>query len=516
MRIVTPKQMREIDRIAIEEYGISGIVLMENAGRRVAAEVLKLPGGRKNHAVLLAGKGNNGGDVMVAARHLFNNGLSIKVFLIGEYRQVVGDAGINAGILGRMGISVSTVSAKKDLRKLEEALQWGQVVVDGIFGTGLNGEAGGIYLDIIESVNSSSCTVVSVDIPSGIHGQTGQICGDCIHASMTVTFGYPKSGLLQYPGAEYVGRLIVADISIPTGIVSGIEPIMCMLTKEYVSGIIPDRKPDTHKGSYGRAVIIGGSEGMTGAVVMASMGCLKSGAGLVKAALPGGLNYVIENRLTEAMSVPLGQGTSLKIDSQTQSRLTDILSWAHAVALGPGMGVDGDRAKVLEFVLTETQVPLVLDADALNCLALDLKLLDKKSGPVIVTPHPGEMARLVGSDTGEIQKDRIAAARAFSEKWDTVTVLKGANSVIADPQGNIYINTSGNPGMSTGGSGDVLTGIIASFIAQGIEPVKAACAAAYIHGRAADLLAGEMGMYGMTASGLAHYIPMAIKEIKER
>ncbi|MDD2574712.1 MAG: NAD(P)H-hydrate dehydratase [Firmicutes bacterium] len=515
MRVVTPKQMRGIDKVAMEKYGIPGIVLMENAGIRVAEEVIKLAGGRGKGVVMLAGKGNNGGDVMVAARHLLNNGLPVRVFLLGKPGDLKGDAGLNAGILTRMGIPIEVLLTGEDLIPLDQALRWGHAVVDGIFGTGLKREVEGLFLDVIRAVNKSGCTIVSVDIPSGIDGETGRISGECIHASVTVTLGLPKSGLLQYPGAEHVGRLVVADISIPRATTPESGPDMVMLTRECISGIIPQRKPDAHKGDCGRVAVIGGAEGMTGAVVLASLGCLKSGAGLVRAALPGALNYVLENNVIEAVSVPLGEGTRLKLDRSTKSRLREILDWADAVALGPGMGVDGDRVRFLEFVLTNARVPLILDADALNCLALDMKLLERAAVPVVVTPHPGEMARLTSTETGDIQRDRIKAAKAFAEKWGTVTVLKGANSVIAHPKGNIYINTSGNPGMASGGSGDVLTGIIASFVAQGLDPVKSACAAVYIHGRAGDLMAEERGVYGLTATGLADFIPMAVKAVKQ-
>ncbi len=515
MKVVTPEQMRKLDKIAMEQYGIPGAVLMENAGRRIAKEAVKLSGGGGKPMVLIAGKGNNGGDVMVAARHLFNNNVPIRMFLLGKPEDLKGDAGINAGILTRMGIPIETLASAEDLASLGQALKWGHVVVDGIFGTGFRGEVEGLPLEVIRAVNQSGCTVVSMDIPSGMDGETGRICGECIRASITVTFGFPKAGFFQYPGAGCAGRLVVADISIPRCIAPESGPDMTLLTGEYVSGIIPDRRPDAHKGSYGRAAVIGGSEGMTGAVVLSSLGCIKSGAGLVRAALPGALNYVLENRVIEAMSVPLGEGTQLKLDGETEGRLKKVLDWADAIVLGPGMGVDDDRVRLTEFVLANARVPLVLDADALNCLALDMGLLKRAAGPVVLTPHPGEMARLTGMGIDEIQHNRIGAARAFAEKWGTVTVLKGANSVIAHPVGNIYINTSGNPGMASGGSGDVLAGIIASFAAQGLDPVKAACAAVYIHGRAGDLLAEEKGVYGLTATGLADCIPIAIKSVKE-
>lgn len=517
MRVVTPKHMRDIDRIAMERYGIPGAVLMENAGRALAKEAIRLiEGDRPKPVVLVAGKGNNGGDVMVAARHLFNYGLPVDVFLLNRLSDMKGDAKLNADILIKMGIPIVELFPETDLAPLKAALNRGGVIIDGIFGTGFRGKTSGIIHEAIGIINESDHPVISADIPSGIDGETGEVCGACVKATATVTFGFPKVGLLQYPGAGYVGHLIVADISIPRNIVIEPDLDITLLTGEFLSEIIPDRKPDAHKGSCGKMVVMGGSEGMSGAVVLCSLGGIKSGAGLVKTGLPGALNYVLENRVTEAISVPLGKGMGLSLRADgVKDKLTEVLAWADVVALGPGMGVNDDAMKFLEYVLAEVRVPLVLDADALNCIARNIKLLDGISVPVIMTPHPGEMARLTGIKTDEVQRDRINTAKAFAEEWGAITILKGANSVIAHPAGNIYINTSGNPGMASGGMGDVLTGIIASFIAQGATPIKAACAAVYVHGRAGDILAEERGIHGICATDLADYIPRAIKDVRE-
>lgn len=515
MRAATSDQMRQIDKIAIEQYQIPGVVLMENAGRKVAKEAACLPVGEVKKVVLFAGKGNNGGDVMVAARHLYNRGVEVKVFLLAKEENIKGDARTNLIIAKKMNIPVYRLMEMEDLEKAERALEWAQVVVDGIFGTGLKGDVRGIAHEVIRIINNSRCPVVAVDIPSGIHGDTGWVCGECIKAALTVTFGYPKSGLLQYPGAEYTGRLVVADISIPDQIADIVGLDMHLITDAMVRNIIPDRRSDTHKGTYGRALIVGGSEGMTGAVALASTGCLKSGAGLIKAAIPANLNPILENKLTEVMTVPLGKRDSIKLELQSLDDLADLIKEASGIALGPGMGVDDERVQVVDFLIDASRVPLVLDADALNCLSLKLKSFEKAAVPVIITPHPGEMARLMKCSIAEVQKDRIKAVRDFSKKWGVITVLKGANSVIADPKGNIYINTSGNSGMASGGMGDVLTGIITAFICQGIKPLEAACAGVYIHGLAGDLLAEEKGLYGLTATELAEYIPKAIKVTKE-
>ncbi len=515
MWITTADQMRLIDRIAMEQYSIPGVVLMENAGRKVAEEVSRLPGEEVTRVVLFAGKGNNGGDVMVAARHLYNRGMEARVFLLAEENAVEGDARTNMVIARKMGIPVYSLRNTGDLDKVREMLCWSHAVVDGIFGTGLKGDVRGIALEVIDMINSSDRPVVAVDIPSGVNGDTGQICGKCVKAVLTVTFGYPKAGLLQYPGAAYAGRVVVEDISIPREAADMAGLNMQLITDGLVRDIIPDRYPDTHKGTYGRALIIGGSEGMTGAVVLASTGCLYSGAGLIKAVVPAALHPVLENKLTEVMTVPLGKRDSVKLDNHSLDQLKHLAEMADGIALGPGMGVDDDRMQVVEYMINSSRVPLVLDADALNCLALNVHILDNTGAPVIITPHPGEMARLMGCSTSEIQNDRIDAARSFSDRWGVITVLKGANSVIADPAGNIYINTTGNPGMASGGMGDLLTGVITSFVCQGMKPVEAACAGVYIHGLAGDLMAEEKGQHGLAAAEAGMYIPGAIKKTKE-
>lgn len=515
MKAVTPDQMRQIDHTAIDGYGIPGVVLMENAGAAVAKEIFKLPAHKRNRVSLIAGKGNNGGDVMVIARHLHNNAVNTVVYLMGKQHEIKGDSRINLNILNKMGMEIKEINCDDDLCRLEKDLEWSQIVVDGILGTGFKGEITGIARKVIDAINNSGRFVVSVDIPSGVNGETGRICGACVQAHITVTLGYPKTGLLQHPGASRAGRLIVSDISIPRSIACGMDIKASVLTRDYVKRILPYRASDAHKGSCGRALIIGGSEGMTGAAALASSGCLKAGAGLIKAAVPAGLNAILENKLTEVMTVPIGDSSGVRFGNDAMEALVCLLKEATAAAIGPGMGVDEAIAGVVEYVIQNALIPLVIDADALNCLALNPDVLRKAVSPLVLTPHPGEMARLMKCGIKEVQQNRIEAAREFSCKWRVVTVLKGANSVIADPIGNIYINTTGNRGMASGGMGDVLTGVIVSLMCQGADPVGASCAGAYIHGFAGDLLAREKGYIGMTASELAGYLPTAIKLTRE-
>jgi hydroxyethylthiazole kinase-like uncharacterized protein yjeF len=515
MKVVTPQQMQEIDRTAMEQYGIPGMVLMENAGRSVADQVLRLSGRQTPVVVLFAGKGNNGGDAMVAARHLFNGGASVKVFLVGSAEDVKGDSLANMDILARMGIPVVQIKGEDQVTSAAEALERAQVVVDGIFGTGLRGEVGGIAADVIEMINKSGLPVVAIDIPSGIDGCTGQVLGKCIRADVTVTFGYAKVGLFQYPGAGYTGKVVVSDISIPRQIADQMDIRAVLLTGGLVRDMLPALKPDAHKGSRGRALLIGGSQGMTGAISLACTGCLRSGAGLIKAAVPAGLNSIMEVKLTEVMTVPVGDESSMWFDRGSVKYLAGLLDKADAVAIGPGIGVDDQRTEMVDYVVTNSPVALVIDADALNCIAANPGMLRKASAPVIVTPHPGEMSRLMGCSVADVQRNRVKAAKDFSKTYRVITVLKGANSVIADPNGNIYINRTGNQGMASGGMGDVLTGVITSLLCQGMEPVEAACSAVYLHGLAGDLAASRHGCWCITASEVADCIPEAIRQTQE-
>jgi hydroxyethylthiazole kinase-like uncharacterized protein yjeF len=275
--------------------------------------------------------------------------------------------------------------------------------------------------------------------------------------------------------------------------------------------MLPALKRDAHKGSRGRALLIGGSQGMTGAISLACIGCLKSGAGLITAAVPAGLNSIMEVKLTEVMTVPVGSDRSICFGGDSIEYLAGLINRADVVAIGPGMGVDDQRADMVDYVVSNSSVPLVIDADALNCIARNPCQLRKARAPVIVTPHPGEMSRLMGCSVAEVQRNRVKAATDFSKSYGVVTVLKGANSVIAEPMGNIYINRTGNQGMASGGMGDVLTGVIASMLCRGMEPLGAACSAVYIHGLAGDLMAGRHGYWGITASEVADCIPEAIR-----
>jgi hydroxyethylthiazole kinase-like uncharacterized protein yjeF len=553
MKVVTPAQMGEIDRIAINEYGIPGIVLMENAALKVVDEIEKTLGIVSCKKILIfAGKGNNGGDAFAVARHLFNKGAEIIVYIIADKNSIKGDAAINLMILDKMGVEivetgksseigdtieiiesdeigesaendeagetveVSGASSMKDrelIKQLKTQLASADLIVDGIFGTGLKGKIKGMASQIINMTNSYSKTVISIDIPSGVNGTTGEVTGACIKADKTVTFALPKIGLILYPGCEYAGELVVADIGIPLKAINSMDIKTNIIDKNIISQWIPKRDKQTNKGDYGRVLIISGSKGMTGAGCLTAKAAHRSGAGLVYLAVPESLGDIYSSSLTETITIPLKDEGRRYIMMENIELIKKQMEGKDAIAIGPGLSLNNSTIEAVHWIVEHSTVPLVLDADALNAVARNVFLLKKLKTTAVITPHPGEMARLTGKTIEQIQKDRINVAKEFACKWNVITVLKGWRTVIALPDGIIYINLTGNPGMATAGTGDVLTGLIAGLIAQGIHPSYAACAGVYIHGLAGDMAASRIGEHGIIASDLVEEIPIAMKAI---
>lgn len=519
VRVFRTEEMREIDRVTIEEYGIPGMVLMENAGLQVLRVVVGILGsfpGRR--AVVLCGKGNNGGDGFVVARHLINSGSQVQVFLAGEAEAVKGDVRTNLDILDRMGV-VPVELGPETIREFRETLKDADLIVDALFGTGFAGAASGFHGEAIEAVNRArseyGLTVVAVDIPSGLPGDTGRPAGPCIRADKTVTFGFPKPGQLLYPGAEYVGGLIVADISLPTGAPgrAGLDlvPAAFMVTPAMAGSALPRRSPDAHKGTYGHVLVVAGSPGYSGAATLTATAALRGGAGLVTAAVPETIHDIMEIKLTEAMTRPLPV-----VDGHlTPDAVPEVLRLAGkatAVALGPGLALASETVSFVRRFVPRCPIPLVIDADGLNALVGQTDIIKECKVPVVLTPHPGEMARLLGMATNQVQGDRLGTARRLAQTTGAVVVLKGARSVTADPRGRLWINTTGNPGMATGGSGDVLTGVIAALMAQGLEAEHAAWLGVYLHGLAGDLGTGRLGEVSLTAGDVLHYLPEAWRQ----
>jgi hydroxyethylthiazole kinase-like uncharacterized protein yjeF len=513
MKIVTVAQMQALDRRTIQEAGVPSLTLMERAGAGVASALESVFGPVSGTRVaILCGKGNNGGDGLVTARHLARRRALVDVVLLGKPSELSPDAkAMRQRLRAAPGRSVIHAGLPPD--RLRAILARSDVIVDALLGTGLSAPVTGSYRAAIEAMNKADRPIVAVDLPSGIDGDTGTVLGEAVRASLTVTFGLPKLGLFVGAGIDHAGRVRVADIGIPQAYVAEIKNRLSLLTLEEARRRLPPRFPSAHKGTYGHAGIIAGSVGKTGAAALAANGALRSGAGLVTVATPASVNDVLEAKLLEAMTVPMPE---TKARTLARSGLDKLLAFARdrdAVAIGPGLTTHPETVDLIHTLIARLDKPMVLDADALNALAGRATLLSECKVPPVLTPHPGEMARLEEKATPQsVNADRIGTAGRFAQRHGVILVLKGARTVIARPDGEVAICPTGNPGMATAGTGDVLTGMIAGFLAQGLSPWEAACVGTYFHGFAGDLAAAERGPAGMTARDLIERIPYALTQ----
>lgn len=515
MKAATAAEMRKIDQIAIKTFGIPGTVLMENAGVETARQVVATLGTVENKMIcIFAGKGNNGGDGFVVARHLFNQGAKIKVFLLGVKSAISGDAKVNLDIIIRMGISVIEVSHSRDWEKVKIAATFAECLVDALLGTGFTGEVSGDLAQAVEIINKSDKLKVAVDIPTGIDADTGQIRGSAVRADYTVTLGLPKPGLLIYPGAGCVGKLIMADIGIPVKLLTDNSIKQNIITSGSIKEILAIRQPDAHKGTTGKVTVIAGSQGLTGAAALTSMAASRTGAGLVTLGTAESLNDIMEAKLTEVMTRPLPETVGRTIGRKALPYIEEMALKSDVLAIGPGLGRQDETMALVRETIMKAECPLVIDADALNALVGHTEILNQAKALPILTPHPGEMARLTGLSVKDVSKDCVTTARHAAGLWGAVVVLKGARTIIAYPDGEVYINTNGNPGMATGGTGDVLTGVIAGLIAQGVTTHAAAIAGVHIHGLAGDIAAATRGTIGLVAGDVVEALPAAILGIQ--
>ena len=512
MKVVSADEMREIDRRAIEEYGVPSIVLMENAGRAAADAIEGLCAEDKIDTVLvIAGKGNNGGDGFVVARHLVNRGLDCSILLIGEVSAAKGDARINLDIALKMGIEVR--EAQSNISLVEEEIRSAGLLVDALFGTGLSKKVEGFFAEVIDRINMSDSPIVSLDIPSGLDASTGRVLGTTVEADMTVTFCLPKIGSIIHPGVNYVGELILADIGAPIDLLEDRSLKTSLILQEDAAEVLLPRDEESHKGSYGHLLVVAGSRGKTGAAVLAAEAAMRGGAGLVTLAAPASLNDILENKLTEVMTEPLpeekdgflGKGSAKKILSALEDKCT--------LLLGPGISRQDETGQMVRELLANLSIPAVIDADALWHLSGALELIRDSKAPLILTPHPGEMARLLGISAADVQADRIGISRKFATEYGCYLILKGTRTIIATPSGEIFINTTGNPGMASGGTGDVLAGLIGALLAQGCSPLESSIAGVYIHGLAGDMAAEEKGEAGLIAGDIIRKMPEVMKEL---
>lgn len=519
MRLATAGQAREADRRA-EMLGMPTRILMENAGLRVAERVRQLtePG---DGVLVLCGRGNNGGDGFVAARHLQDAGRRVRVWLAAPEEAYSGDAAANLELLHRWGTPLE--AAPQDPQKLDEGLGPCRVAVDALLGTGARGPLREPYPLWVAALNRFRGTVVSVDLPSGVDADTGQVYGEAVRAGWTVTFGYGKPGLFLLPGASFAGRVEVAAIGLPPDALPDDPPggTVHLLEARDVAGLLPDRPAASHKGTYGHLLVVAGSRGMIGAAVLAARGALRAGAGLVTVATPASLQAQVAGALPEALTHGLPDSARGTLGVEAVDGVVELMAGRDVLAIGPGLGTSPETEAFLLELMAHPSLrsrPWVLDADGLNLAARAPERLSDlgrvQASPVLViTPHPGEMARLLGCTTADIQADRPGRVREAAARFGAVAVLKGARSLVADPRGRWAINPTGNPGMATGGMGDVLTGAVGALLAQGLGPWEAARAAVYLHGLAGDLVAATHGPSGLLAGEVADHLPAARRQV---
>ncbi len=511
MKLVTAEQMRNLDHQAIHGLGIPGIVLMENAGRKTVEGLIRYYGNPEAQKIsIFVGPGNNGGDGLVMARHLHQYGCLVRIFLLVEPEKIKGDAAVNLAIVRQLPIPLDIVSTEAQVKKINLANDF--AAVDSLFGTGLKREVTGHFAAAVECLNRADCPVVCVDIPSGLDSDSGQVLGCCVRANLTMTYGLAKVGQFIHPGAELCGRLEVVDISIPPLVVDEAGLTTKLLDKENMTGLLPTRSPASHKGTNGHVLIIAGSAGKTGAAILCASGCLRSGSGLVSLCVPRSLNAIFETVLPEAMTIPLEDQNKQILTIDNLEMILAATQGKKAVILGPGLGTDPGTVELVQQLYKQITLPMVVDADALNCLAETQ--LPPHPAVRILTPHPGEMARLISRSTKEIQTERIGRAQDFASRHQVFLVLKGAGTVIANPDGKIAINSTGNAGMGVGGTGDVLAGVISGLLAQGLSPWQAACLGVHVHGLAGDKLIARLGIeLGYLAGELANEIPAVLQKL---
>ncbi len=504
--------MREMDRRTIDEFGISGVTLMENAGR-IVTEVIqsKIPDLKKIRVNIFAGKGNNGGDGFVVARHLYNLGSEPTVFLVAEKEDVKGDAKANMDTFIRMGGRVKEFTTQKHIHNFKLKFFHTTVVVDALLGTGISSAPRGFYNDVLKVMNGQGKLKVAVDIPSGLTADSGVIPGSHFNADITVTFGSPKVGLVTSPARNAVGELVIADISIPPVVVDESPSAASLLEGGDIAQRLPKRSADAHKGAFGHLALACGSPGMGGAVAFAGMGALRMGAGLVTAAVPESIALAFEVGTPEMMTVPLCTTDSGAISSDAADSFLKFAKDKTGAIIGPGLRQDPSTKSFTRRVIQELEIPLVIDADGLNHVGHDSDMIKNRNAPTIVTPHPGEMGRLTGKTVGEVQEDRIGCAAEYSKKTGAVVVLKGAGTIIAGQEGEVFVCTTGNHGLAAGGTGDVLSGMIAGLLVQGAAPLEAAIASVFIHGRAADIFAENNDPRSLVATDLLNLLPVTLR-----
>jgi NAD(P)H-hydrate epimerase len=510
MLVCTAAQMRALDQWTIA-HGTPGHVLMERAGKGAAAVVRRR--WKRCRTVVVCGRGNNGGDGFVVARHLKRAGFSVELHLAGTAKAVHGDAARMLAAWRRAGGRVRECADAAALATLRASLVRAALVVDALLGTGLNAPVEGLHAAIIDLVNASSAPILSIDVASGLSADTGRPLGVAVRATVTATFAHPKVGQVLHPGIEHTGELEVVDIGLRPEALDTVGPTAHVLEPRTVGALLARRPRNAHKGTFGHVLVVAGSRGKTGAALLATEGAARAGAGLVTVASAAILQPVLEGHVREAMTAALPDGRDGTAALGDGVALLRLLEGRQAVVCGPGLGVNPDTRTLVATIVRTARTPLVLDADGLNCVA-GTGALPERLGPTVLTPHPGEMGRLLEVTTAEVQGDRLRVARQLATRDQVVVVLKGARTLVVAPDGRAAIVPTGNPGMASGGTGDVLAGIVGGLLAQGLDAFDAACLGAYAHGLAGDRVALRQGEVGLLAHDLLDELPPTLATLQ--
>jgi len=504
MKICFVNEMREMDRRAIEEFGIPQEILMENAGEAAYFKILQNTGIKKKNFVFFCGAGNNGGDALVTARKVHSNGGNVKIYILGDPEKFKGAALLNYNIVKELKLPVMQLT---DFENLRSELAHSHVIIDGIFGTGLTREVGGIYKQAAEYINNSGKIVVSLDIPSGINGDNGEIMGTAVKADYTITFGLPKAGNLLYPGCEYGGKLSVTHISFPPSLYNSSD----LQVSLNLPPQLPDRPPFGHKGTFGKALFISGAVNYLGAPYFSAMAHLKAGGGMSYLAAPDAVTSFIANQGREIVFVPQKTSKSGSIAGSCKDDLLKLSEEMDFVIIGPGLSLNTETQELVRSLVKEIKKPMLIDGDGITAAAQNTDCIKKRMAETVLTPHPGEMARLIKRSVKEISASPLQITQEAAKELGAIIVLKGAHSITAVPDGQTYINLSGNAGMATAGSGDVLTGVISAAACSGLPLSDAARLGVFLHGLAGDICAEHIGQDGLTAGDILNCLPETLK-----
>jgi len=505
MRVCSSEEIRNLDRRAVEKFGITEDLLMENAGNAAYFVVLKEFGVEGKRFVVFCGVGNNGGDGLVVARRIHSSGGEATVFILGDEGRFKGAAKKNREIIAKMPIETRNITS---LERVRSAVFHSDAIVDAIFGTGLARNVEGLHGDVIRFINEGKKPVFSIDTPSGINADTGNVMGDAVKATYTVTFGLPKRGLLLYPGYDYCGKLYVSHISYPVTLRND-ESIKTQINDP---SPLPERKRDSHKGDYGKALFIAGSPNYMGAPYLSALSFLKAGGGLSYLAAPKSISPFLANKGSELVLLPQEETATGSVALKNAERLLEFTEQVDIVIMGPGLSLHEETQQLVRDLAPRIQKPLLIDGDGITATAKDLSKIETRTSETILTPHLGEMSRLAKLRTEKILDDKISFLQKFAEEQRAITVLKGAHTLVAYPDGSVFINMSGNPGMATAGSGDVLTGTVAAMYGQGLPLPEAVRTGVFLHGFAGDLAAREIGEDGLTAQDVLDYLPRALSD----